>query len=192
MNDTSPLTVRDVVVLSLVEEGPTHGYAIEAELQRRDVRDWAELSRPQVYKSLEKLQRLGYATRASRKRAAPGPQAATIRITAAGRLALRQSLRADHWMRDRNRPRFSTWLALCAGLSPQDILDGVRRRRSFVLAELAREELTQREIARDATVTTPFPAAMVELAVENFRIEAAWLERLEETIAGAGASVSLP
>ena len=34
-----------------------HGYQANAELERRQVRDWAGLSRPQIYYSLEKLAR---------------------------------------------------------------------------------------------------------------------------------------
>ena len=35
-----------------------HGYEANQELQRRQVEDWAGISRPQVYYSLEKLNRL--------------------------------------------------------------------------------------------------------------------------------------
>ena len=53
------LTTPDLVLLSLLAERPMHGYQANAELERREVRDWAGISRPQVYYSLEKLERLG-------------------------------------------------------------------------------------------------------------------------------------
>src|SRR5258708_39384816 len=52
------LTTPDLVILSLLDERPRHGYDVNAELERRQVRDWAALSRPQIYYSLDKLARL--------------------------------------------------------------------------------------------------------------------------------------
>src|SRR5437879_5166190 len=51
------LTTPDLVLLSLLAERPMHGYQANLELERREVRDWAGISRPQVYYSLEKLAR---------------------------------------------------------------------------------------------------------------------------------------
>ena len=52
-------TTPDLVVLSLLAEKPRHGYEVNQELEWRDVRDWAGISRPQVYYSLAKLARNG-------------------------------------------------------------------------------------------------------------------------------------
>ncbi len=54
----SPLTTPDLVVLSLLSEQPMHGYQVNQTLEYREVRDWAGISRPQVYYSLRKLERL--------------------------------------------------------------------------------------------------------------------------------------
>src|SRR2546421_10904131 len=51
------LTTPDLVLLSLLAERPMHGYQANLELERREIRDWANVSRPQVYYSLEKLAR---------------------------------------------------------------------------------------------------------------------------------------
>ena len=53
------LTVADLVVLALLHERPMHGYAASAELEYREARDWAGISRPQVYYSLKKLAEQG-------------------------------------------------------------------------------------------------------------------------------------
>ncbi len=57
-NPSSPLTTPDLVVLSLLSEQPMHGYQLNQTLENREVRDWAVISRPQVYYSLRKLKRL--------------------------------------------------------------------------------------------------------------------------------------
>src|SRR5437667_403768 len=49
------LTTPDLVLLSLLAERGMHGYQANLELERRCVRDWAGISRPQVSYSLEKL-----------------------------------------------------------------------------------------------------------------------------------------
>jgi DNA-binding PadR family transcriptional regulator len=186
VKDARTLTVRDVVVLSILAEAPTYGYAIEAELQRRDVRDWADISRPQVYKSLEKLQRLGYAARSATTESSRGPESATVRITRAGRAALNRRLADEDWAQRRERPLFLTWLALCSHLPTASILACIDARKTFLTAQRARERRTLDAIERDVTVTSRFPQAMVDLAIRQFDVELAWLADLCDAVAGAG------
>ena len=56
---TETLTTPDLVLLSLLAERAMHGYQANLELERRCVRNWAGISRPQVYYSLEKLAAAG-------------------------------------------------------------------------------------------------------------------------------------
>ncbi len=185
VKDASALTVRDVVVLSILAEAPTYGYAMEAELQRRDVRDWADISRPQVYKSLEKLQRLGYAVRSASAETSRGPDSATVRITRTGRLALNRRLADDDWVQRRDRPLFLTWLALCSTLPTASIVAGIDARTKFLVAQRERERRTLGSIERDVTVTSCFPKAMVDLAIRQFDVELLWLADLRVAVAGA-------
>src|ERR1700742_1880037 len=68
------LTTPDLVLLSLLAERPMHGYEANLELERRQVRDWAGISRPQVYYSLEKLGGLGMLREAKSDEPAAGPE----------------------------------------------------------------------------------------------------------------------
>src|SRR5205807_10426388 len=68
------LTMPDLVLLSLLAERPMHGYQANLELERREVRDWAAISKPQVYYSLEKLARLGLIGEAESDEAIAGPE----------------------------------------------------------------------------------------------------------------------
>src|SRR5678815_3896402 len=54
------LTIADLVILSLLAERPMHGYDVNATLEDRKIRDWAAVSRPQIYYSLDKLTELGF------------------------------------------------------------------------------------------------------------------------------------
>src|SRR6202167_1904766 len=86
--ERSSLTTPDLVLLSLLAERPMHGYQANLELERREVRDWAAISKPQVYYSLEKLARLGLIRVAEDEEAAAGPERRSFATTARGRAAL--------------------------------------------------------------------------------------------------------
>src|SRR5215467_5077786 len=86
------LTTPDLVLLSLLAERPMHGYQANLELERRQVRDWAGISRPQVYYSLEKLERLGLLRASKDSEPAAGPDRSVLAVTASGRAALADAL----------------------------------------------------------------------------------------------------
>src|SRR6266849_8331070 len=98
-----PLTTPDLVLLSLLAERPMHGYQANLELERREIRDWANLSRPQVYYSLEKLARAGLIRASETTEPAAGPERSTFETTAKGRAALADALERDEWDTERRR-----------------------------------------------------------------------------------------
>src|SRR5512135_596425 len=95
------LTTADLVLLSLLAERPMHGYQANRELERRQVRDWAGVSRPQVYYSLEKLLRLGLIRPARSEGASGGPERQVFATSARGRAALARALEREDWTRQR-------------------------------------------------------------------------------------------
>ena len=74
-----------------------HGYQANLELERRQVQDWAGISRPQVYYSLEKLARFGFLREAGDPEAALGPERRIFATTAKGRAALSAALEREDW-----------------------------------------------------------------------------------------------
>src|SRR5256885_16071317 len=82
------LTTPDLVVLSLLAERPMHGYQTNLELERRCVRDWAAISRPQVYYSLEKLARAGFLRATTSAEPAAGPERSVYQTTEKGPAAM--------------------------------------------------------------------------------------------------------
>src|SRR5256885_1112346 len=88
------LTTPDLVLLSLLAERPMHGYQANLELERRQVRDWAGISRPQIYYSLEKLEKLGLvrASGSDSRISSAGPERNTLATNAKGRAALASAL----------------------------------------------------------------------------------------------------
>src|SRR5260221_5447424 len=89
------LTTPDLVLLSLLAERPMHGYQANLELERREIRDWAGISRPQVYYSLEKLARAGLIRGLETDEPAAGPERSAFETTAKGKAALAVALQRD-------------------------------------------------------------------------------------------------
>src|ERR1700733_14474247 len=104
------LTTPDLVLLSLLAERSMNGYQANALLEFRKVRDWAGVSRPQVYYSLEKLGRQGLVRAAESEDDAGGPERRVFETTARGRAALTEALERESWTDQSERPAFLTWL----------------------------------------------------------------------------------
>ena len=80
----SGLTTPDLVILSLLAERGMYGYQVNLELERRCVRDWAGISRPQIYYSLEKLAAAGLIRAGDSDEPSAGPERRVFETTATG------------------------------------------------------------------------------------------------------------
>jgi len=172
------LTVPDLVLLSLLAEQPMHGYQANLELERRQVQDWAGVSRPQVYYSLEKLARLGLIKEAGDHEPALGPERRIFSTTAKGRAALATSLEREDWTNQRDHPPFLTWMALSWQASPGTVLEQLQRREKFLQRELDRELETLRAVEKEVGHGFHEAVWMIKLVIEQFRTELLWLREV--------------
>jgi len=176
------LTTPDLVLLSLLAERAMHGYQANLELERREIRDWANLSRPQVYYSLEKLARAGLIRRFETGEPAAGPERSTFETTAKGRAALALALAREEWTTQRDRPAFLTWLGLSWQATPEAVRQQLRRRGEFLERELAREKETLDSILKEVGHPHHEAVWMVSLMIEQFETELKWLKRVGQEI----------
>jgi DNA-binding PadR family transcriptional regulator len=176
------LTTPDLVLLSLLAERPMHGYQANVELERRQVRDWAGISRPQVYYSLEKLARLALIKTANSDEPVAGPERSVFATTAAGRATLAEALERAEWTNQRERPPFLTWIALSWQARPGVFERQLRRRRSFLEKELVRESATLRAIRREVGHRFHEAVWMVSLTIQQIRTELRWIRKLEREV----------
>jgi len=176
------LTTPDLVLLSLLAERPMHGYEANLELERREIRDWAGISRPQVYYSLEKLARAGLIRPSETDEPAAGPERSTFQTTAKGRSALADALEQEEWARQRDRPAFLTWMALSWQARPGIFQQQLERRRTFLQTELHREKETLRSILEEVGHAHHEAVWMVSLMIEQFRVELRWLGTLKREL----------
>lgn len=170
------VSAADLVVLSLLAEVPMHGYRIVAELDRRDVNDWAEISRPQVYYSLKKLKKLNFIVAVADFSEALGPEREMYRISKSGINAMNTALATFSWAEQRPPPPFLTWMALSTHLSSTATEKIIEKRHQFLTKELAKETKTLREFKNASDKMVVAGRLMVSLTIEHFRAELKWLE----------------
>jgi DNA-binding PadR family transcriptional regulator len=177
------LTTPDLVLLSLLAERPMHGYQANQLLEFRHVRDWADISRPQIYYSLEKLLRLKFLRATHRNSSvanrSEGPERRVLAATSAGRAALAAALERESWTTVRDRPPFLTWLALSWQARPSAFQNQLSRRRTFLQRELAREKQTLRDVIKEVGHRHHEAVWMLTLTIDQLALELRWLRKLQ-------------
>jgi len=171
------LSLADVVVLSMLAERAMHGYELWAELLRRHVWKWAEISRPQVYYSLKKLEDAGHVEPADAADAPLGPERRTLAPTAQGRRALSDALARADWATQRPPSPFTTWMVLSWQSRPRDFVAQLERRRKFLSAQLD-EDRAALEAVIEETSPSSDAAMIVRLGLRQFETELAWLDEV--------------
>jgi DNA-binding PadR family transcriptional regulator len=176
------LTTPDLVLLSLLAERPMHGYQANRELERREIRDWAGISRPQVYYSLEKLARAGLIRASETGEPPAGPERSTFETTAKGRAALAEALEREDWTTQRERPSFLTWIALSWQARPGIFEKQIERRREFLEKELKREKEVLASIFEEVGHRYHEAVWMVSYTIMQFQLELRWLGKLKHEL----------
>jgi len=172
------LTTPDLVILSLLAERSMHGYEVNATLENRNIRDWAPVSRPQIYYSLDKLTKLGLIRVGTDESPAAGPERRVFETTAAGRDRLADALESKHWVDNRVHQPFLIWLALSWQARPRAFRKQLNARKKLLAERLAEERATLKDVM--AEVGHPYHEAvwMLQLTIEQMENEQRWIERL--------------
>ena len=157
------------------------GCQVNQTLEHREVRDWAGISRPQVYYSLHKLKRLELIAREESTEKL-GPERQTYCTTPAGRKALSQALDGAGWTTQRPPPPFLTWLALSTHATSATVARQVERRRRFLEAEAERERLTLEAVRADHGEMVVVAELMIGLTITQFEAELQWLGEVESKL----------
>jgi len=176
------LTPSDLVVLAVVADAPCHGYDLWKRLEAADVKDWAPVSKPQIYYSLKKLQTLALIGGKPSQGKPAGPKKEVFAVTQTGRAALKKNLGKPFWVENRDPPSFMTWAALSLALPRRDRLVQVERRRAFLLSELTRERATLKELEAHQAASAALARSLVVLIIDLFNTELDWLDRFEKDI----------
>ncbi len=186
------LTTPDLVILSLLAERPMHGYEVDATLEERNIRDWAAVSRPQIYYSLEKLARLKLIRITAEAASSAGPERRVLETTEAGRGRLADALESKHWVHTQTHPPFLTWLALSWQARPRAFQRQLKARAEFLSKRLAEEKETLRDVLDE--VGHPYHEAvwMLQLTIKKIEIEREWLAQIAKESSKRAAARSSP
>jgi DNA-binding PadR family transcriptional regulator len=172
------LTTPDLVLLSLLAERPMHGYQANALLEFRKVRDWAGVSRPQVYYSLDKLARIGLIRSKHGDGESGGPERQVYETTARGRTALADALERDDWADQNERPPFATWMALSWQCRPGVFLKQLGKRQEFLEQELASGQQVLADVRQEVGHRFHEAVWIISLRIEQIRTELRWLRKV--------------
>lgn len=172
------LTIPDLVILSLLAERPMHGYEVNATLEDRKIRDWAPVSRPQIYYSLDKLTKLRLICTLTDDSPSAGPERRVFETTALGRNRLADALKGKHWVSHRVHQPFLIWLALSWQARPRTFRKQLNSRKKFLEERLAEEHATLDDVMTE--VGHPYHEAvwMLQLIIEQMEGELLWLQRI--------------
>lgn len=156
-----------------------HGYEANATLENRKIRDWAAVSRPQIYYSLEKLTRLGLIRVTDDGSPSAGPERRIFHTTDEGRRRLADALEAPSWTETRVHPPFLTWLALSWRARPRAFAQQLKRRRKHLEEKLIEEKATLTDVLDE--VGHPYHEAvwMLKLVIAQIELELKWLDQIE-------------
>ncbi len=166
-----------MVVLSMLAERAQHGYELWSELERREVQEWASISKPQIYYSLKKLEAAKHVALAADGDPALGPDRRMFRPTSSGRRALADALARAEWATQEIPSPFVTWMVLSWQARPRDFTAQVERRRRFLLEKLGFERAALESII-DETSASSDAAMIVRLTIRKQEVELAWLDEV--------------
>ena len=178
LSNQTRLTIPDLVILSLLAERPMHGYEVNTTLEDRKIRDWAPVSRPQIYYSLDKLIKLRLIRASSDDSPSAGPERRVLETTALGREGLADALERESWVDEKVHQPFQIWLALSWQARPRTFRKQLNKRKKLLEEKLDEERATLEDVLSE--VGHPYHEAvwMLQLTIEQIEVELRWIQRL--------------
>ena len=155
-----------------------HGYEVNATLDARKIREWAPVSRPQIYYSLDKLVKLDLVRVISDNEPAAGPERRILETTAAGRDRLAEALEQEHWVLDRVYQPFLIWLALSWQARRSTFRKQLNDRKKFLAERLAEERSTLDDVLTEVGHLYHEAVWMLELKIGQSETELRWVDKI--------------
>lgn len=184
MPSQTVLTDADLVILGVIAERPRHGYDLKAELERREVRDWVSVSRPQVYYSLRKLADRGFIAPVQPSQESGGPERQVYGISPEGQRELALSLGRDGWASSRPPQPFLIWLALSSHADRATRVRVLEARAAFIEETLTRERRTLEGFGKHSGSMVAEGVMMIELTIAQLECERDWLRGVRRHLLG--------
>ena len=165
---TAECTDAELLLLGLLAEMPRHGYELEQEIERRNLREWTRIGFSSIYFVLGKLKQAGLV---SAKKASGAKARQTFSITAAGRRILAAQTIAA--LRAYRQTYSSVLLGLMHWpvLAREAALEALDARGRAVDTEMARLE----SIRVDQQPLPDYVEALFDFSIGQLKAEANWI-----------------
>lgn len=172
------LTQADLVVLSLLLERPMHGYDLVQQYERQEVRDWASVSKAQVYYALKKLDEAGLIVADGDADAVDARGKTIYTVTPQGNAALEGELSENYWLEQRRPQPFTTWFGLSIDSSEEMRHTMIGRRRAFLESELQRERVSYDVVAQMTSERSKAGLKIIALTIALIETEINWIDSI--------------
>jgi DNA-binding PadR family transcriptional regulator len=167
-----------MAVLSLLAEAPMHPYRMQQVIRQRGKDRVVNVGqRASLYKTIERLQKVGLVAVRETQRDQNWPERTVYELTEAGRDVLLGWMRGALAEPEREFPEFPAALSFMALLSPDDVLSQLERREVWLRADVAELDA---ELA-----AVPVPRLFLvedEYRLAQRRAELTWVEALVEDL----------
>ena len=156
MPDTAQnLSNSELAILSLIAEGPQHGYEIEKLIEARNMRAWTEIGFSSIYRILNKLEEQGFISGTIGMKEGKGPARKVYQVTPQGEAAWRDASLQTLATPSRSYSSFLLGLNNIAGLPKVEATNAIttyKENLELVRAVLAETAAThpQRDFYLDA------------------------------------------
>jgi len=174
------MTNAELAVLSLVLEGPQHGYLIEQTIEQREMRQWTEIGFSSIYYLLKKLERHGL-VKSNLQETDHGPARRVYQATLAGEDAHHTAVLEALEQPQRCFPTLQLGLANLPCIDGAEARCALREYRETLgsrLRHLEKRRMEQQPLADHIETMFDYSKTMV-------RAELGWisgfLDRLEES-----------
>lgn len=133
------LTDAELVILSLINEQPMHGYQVEQEITDRNMRTWTDLSTSSIYYVLQRLEKKGFIEKTADQESQKGVPRRVYQITTDGKRAWKEST-----LQALSKPKI-TYTNFLMGLHnlwnipPAEALEAVKVYRDWLEKDLQRQ-----------------------------------------------------
>ncbi len=167
------MTDAELAILSIIAEGPIHGYDVQTVIAERGIRAWAQIGVSSIYYVLEKLERQGLVESAVTQDADDTARR-QYRITAAG-IGVLQTAVADLIGTPREHAdEFELGLANLPTLRPDQVRTALTAYRQELASRLA--QARERSAALQAAQAPLHIEAMLSHRIALLEAELAWIE----------------
>jgi DNA-binding PadR family transcriptional regulator len=170
----SKITNAELAILSLVAEGPVHGYQIEQIINERGMREWTEIGFSSIYYLLNKMEKKGWIVSQMKNAVRQGPSRRVFTITPTGlQTCKRETLAALSEPRV-SPSHFQMGLANLPLLEKSEILNAMKHYEELLIRK--NKELENKKIGYGNDIPKNVKA-LFDHSLRSIEAELAWVQK---------------